>query len=77
MKIKQKNGEYLEIRSIDYEEETKIEYEDLIKEETRILYVALTRAKERVTWFEKEGQKTRNVSWSDLLNVGDRINYEK
>lgn len=64
----QKKGIY--IKSKAYEKKTKKEAEDLIKEETRVLYVALTRAKDTVTWFHgnlpDEGEEI-DIAWRDLL----------
>lgn len=58
------------IKSEAYESMTKKEAEDLIKEETRVLYVALTRAKDTVTWFDgnlpDEGEEI-DIAWRDLL----------
>lgn len=76
MKIKQREEEEFKIESINYDSETKVEYKDLIKEEARILYVALTRAKERVTWFKKVDKKNK-ISWADLLDIGDEDDEDK
>lgn len=58
------------IKSEAYESKTKKEVEDLIKEETRVLYVALTRAKDTVTWFDgslpDQGEEV-DIAWRDLL----------
>lgn len=66
------------VRSEYYNQKTKKEARELIKEETRVLYVALTRAKETVTWFEGnvvlEEDEDIEVTWSDLLKRKGEVN---
>lgn len=48
-----------------YKEERKTEVEDRKKEETRILYVAMTRAKKQFIYFEQKDSK--NITWQSLI----------
>lgn len=48
-----------------YKDERKTEVEDRKKEETRILYVAMTRAKKQFIYFEKKDSK--NITWQSLI----------
>lgn len=59
--------------SQNYYNKVKKEKEDLVKEEARILYVALTRAEDTVTWFkhqDEDGVKEEGVTWTQLLGKG-------
>ena len=65
------NGDNAEkIESFNYYKDTYQEKEDLKKEETRILYVALTRAKYDVTWFKLiiPDNKKKDITWGGLLS---------
>ena len=44
---------------------------DNVKEEARILYVALTRAEDTVTWFKHlDEDDQKEVTWTHLLERG-------
>ena len=53
-----------------FSKQIKQEKQDTLREEARILYVALTRAEDTVTWLEAEGlkEKSSKKSWKMLLN---------
>ena len=48
-----------------YKEERKTEVEDRKREETRILYVAMTRAIKKFVYFEKKDVK--DITWQSLI----------
>lgn len=62
-----KEGQYNSqiIQNNYYKEERKTEVEDRKKEETRILYVAMTRAIQKVIYFNND--KVKNMSWQKLI----------
>lgn len=62
-KLKQSNNEI--IQNNYYTEERKTEVEDRKKEETRILYVAMTRAIQKFIYFEND--EIKNMSWQKLI----------
>lgn len=65
--------------SKNYYKKVNQEKEDLVKEEARILYVALTRAEDTVTWFKHQEDREVNeqgVTWTQLLSKGG-AQYER
>ena len=59
------NYNSLIIQNNYYMEERKTEIEDRKKEETRILYVAMTRAIQQMIYFDNS--KVNNMSWQKLI----------
>lgn len=62
----------IRITSKHYHKNVPEEKKDLVKEEARILYVALTRAEDTVVWFnhQEEEQQKDKISWKELLDKG-------
>lgn len=57
--------------SKNYYKKVNQEKEDLVKEEARILYVALTRAEDTVTWFKHQEEQEvdeEGITWTQLLD---------
>lgn len=50
------------------------EYSDRAKEETRILYVAMTRAIRKLIYFSEGNRNTRGKRWSSMMEVNDESN---
>lgn len=67
------NNRKIQIKTKDYYRNSYEEKVDKIKEEVRILYVALTRAQKTITWFSKSNNIDRKISWTTLLK-GDGCN---
>ena len=61
------------ITTDNFNKQIKQEKIDLVKEEARILYVALTRAKDTVTWMQQIDKKPnkKKESWKLLLEGGE------
>ena len=50
-----------------YVDHIDTEHEGQSKEEARILYVAMTRAKKQIAYIYKNKKRTQNVFWRDVL----------
>jgi DNA helicase II / ATP-dependent DNA helicase PcrA len=61
-----KNKRYRYLQNNYYEKESEKEMEFKLSEETRILYVAMTRAIKNLVYLNKEGSRTRD-SWQNLI----------
>ena len=61
-------------RTSNYEELSLLEIDETVKEETRLLYVAMTRAMQRLIIYKnaKKKKSTQIRSWSDLFVEGER-----
>lgn len=59
----------LTLESVGFSKQVKEEKRDTIREEARILYVALTRAEDTVTWMKDKNfkEKSYQTSWKKLL----------
>ena len=68
--VRLKLNDKLKIESESFNKQIKVEKEDTLREEARILYVALTRAEDTVTWLKEEGlkEKAYQKSWKMLLD---------